>query len=144
MRDDQVRRYARHVLLPDVGGLGQTALLVASARIDVRGVDGPTDATMIAAMYLAAGGTGTLVLHGANSAQLATLTAHGPDTHLVTSSVEAQPLALEHAPASSSSNEVVLPPKPAWWPAAEGDAVALAYWRGSLAAAQWMAAVANK
>ena len=32
MRDEQVRRYARHILLPDVGGLGQTALLVVDAR----------------------------------------------------------------------------------------------------------------
>ena len=35
MRDEQVRRYARHILLPDVGGLGQTALLVSSASLDL-------------------------------------------------------------------------------------------------------------
>ena len=32
MRDEQVQRYARHVILPDIGPLGQTALLVAVAR----------------------------------------------------------------------------------------------------------------
>ena len=36
MRDEQVRRYARHILLPDVGGLGQTALMVSAARIQLR------------------------------------------------------------------------------------------------------------
>jgi len=36
VRDEQVRRYARHILLPDVGGLGQTALLSASAGQTLR------------------------------------------------------------------------------------------------------------
>ena len=36
VRDDQVRRYARHILLPEVGGLGQTALIVATARLELR------------------------------------------------------------------------------------------------------------
>ncbi len=36
MRDDQVRRYARHILLDEVGGLGQTALLVSTARLELR------------------------------------------------------------------------------------------------------------
>ena len=52
MRDDQVRRYARHILLPDVGGIGQAALLAASARLDCA-----DDASRIAATYLAAGGS---------------------------------------------------------------------------------------
>lgn len=128
MRDEQVRRYARHILLPDVGGLGQTALLVAAARLELRESD-PL-AELIAALYLAAGGVGKLVLAGANEAQLANVAAHGSDTKLET---------------DGPGREVKLSPRPAWWPnAGDGDATALAFWRGSMAAVRWMADVANK
>ena len=126
MRDDQVRRYARHILVPDIGGLGQTALLVAKARLDLR--ESEPDAELIAAMFLAAGGVGTLALHGATDAQLEQLAARGPDTTIDT---------------NGTGDEVVLQPKPAWWPHAPGDALALAYWRGAIAATRWMAAIAN-
>ena len=135
MRDDQVRRYARHILLPDVGGLGQTALLVATARLDLR-VDEP-EAALICATYLAAGGTGAVVLTGATPPQLATVAAHGPDTRVVT---DATTLPAD-APAP---REVPLAPRPAWWPSAEGDHTALACWRGGLAAIRWMADLANR
>jgi len=127
MRDDQVRRYARHILVPDIGGLGQTALLVATARMALR--ESEPDAELIAAMFLAAGGVGTIAIRGATDAQLAQLSSHGPDTQLV--------------PESRDGVEVVLQPKPAWWPSTANDAVALAYWRGAIAATRWMAAVAN-
>lgn len=126
MRDDQVRRYARHVLVPDIGGLGQTALLVAAARIELR--ESEPDAELIAATFLAAGGVGKLALRGASEAQRRAVAAHGPDT-AVTEDADGKPVALE--------------PKPAWWPGAPGDALALAYWRGALAATRWMAAIAN-
>lgn len=115
MRDEQVRRYARHILLPDVGGLGQTALLAATARI---ALDEP--AARVAATYLTAGGVGTIIARAAEVDL-----AHGPDTRIV------------HA----DTRDVALPPTPAWWPASAGDATALAYWRGGLAATHWMAAV---
>ena len=121
MRDDQVQRYARHLILPDVGGLGQTALLVATARVPLREPD--PRAEMIAASYLAAGGTGTIVLANATAEQRAEIAARGPDTQV------------EH---DGGGREVALSPRPAWWPASEGDEVALAFWRGSLAAARWM------
>jgi molybdopterin/thiamine biosynthesis adenylyltransferase len=61
LRDDQVRRYARHVLLPDIGGHGQARLLASSVQIAV----GPGRAAgEVAAIYLAAGGVGTLILDG--------------------------------------------------------------------------------
>ncbi len=61
LRDDQIRRYARHVLLPDVGGVGQERLLAAAVQVDV----GPgRDAEVAALIYLAAAGIGTLVLAG--------------------------------------------------------------------------------
>lgn len=126
MRDDQVRRYARHILLPDVGGLGQTALLVASARVVLRERD--PDAELVAATYLASGGVGTLVVVGAHDDQLAALRTHAPDTTLAT---------------EGEGREVVVAPRPAWWPASVDDDTALAFWRGGLAATRWMAKVAN-
>jgi hypothetical protein len=135
MRDDQVRRYARHILLPDVGGLGQTALLVAAARLEVPEDD--PDAALIAASYLAAGGVGTVVLRGATDAQTAALAVHGPDTRLVAAGTGG-------APEEVLTREVVVPPEPAWWPAVERGSKALAFWRGGLAATRWMAGIANK
>jgi len=131
VRDEQVRRYARHILLPDVGGLGQTALLSASARIELR--ESTPAAELIAARYLAAGGIGTLVVHGASDAQIAELAAHGPDTRVTT---------------TGDGVEIALQPMPVWWPSSEsrsgGDELALAYWRGSIAATRWMANVATR
>jgi hypothetical protein len=127
MRDEQVRRYSRHVMLPDVGGLGQTALMVASAKVLLRESE-PT-AELVAASYLAAGGVGTLVVPSATDAQLFELQNHGPDTKVMT---------------HGEGREVTLAPRPAWWPSAHGDATALAFWRGGIAATLWMAAIANR
>lgn len=61
LREDQIRRYARHVLLPDVGGRGQERLLAARVVVAL----GPGRAAEAAALaYLAAAGVGTLVLVG--------------------------------------------------------------------------------
>lgn len=130
MRDEQVRRYARHILLPDVGGLGQTALMVAAAKIELRESD--PRAELIAALYLAAGGVGKIVLSGVTEAQLADVAAHAGDSTLET---------------DGAGREVTMSPGPAWWPTAtphDGDATALAFWRGGLAALRWMADVANR
>ena len=132
MRDDQVRRYARHILLPDLGGLGQTALLTSAARIELS--ESAPDAELIAAQYLVAGGVGRFVLRGASEDQLAALRAHGTDTELRTEDVEGL----------GAADAVALQPRPAWWPASAGDDTALAFWRGGLAATRWMAGVANK
>jgi hypothetical protein len=124
MRDEQVRRYARHILLPDVGGLGQTALMVSAARIELR--ESEPEAELTCALYLAAGGVGTLVLRGATAEQTAELAAHGSDTTVVV---------------DGAGRDIGLSPRPAWWPATprDGDATALAFWRGGLAAVRWMA-----
>ena len=127
MRDDQVRRYARHLALREVGGLGQTALLVASARIELREPE-PTG-ELLAASYLAAGGVGTLVIGNASPAQRADLAAHGPDTEVMEASSPDVPL---------RTRPLELRPRPAWWPSAPGDAVALAYWRAGAATTRWM------
>ena len=57
LREDQIRRYSRHVLLPELGGVAQAKLLggaVAIARLDAAG--------QAAALYLAAAGVGTIVV----------------------------------------------------------------------------------
>lgn len=127
MRDDQVQRYARHVILPDVGGLGQTALMVATARLRLR--DSDPLAEVIAGSYLAACGVGTVVVTAATDAQRAEIAAHGPDTHVV---------------AEGEGREVELAPRPTWWPSADGDGVALAFWRGAIAATRWMTETIEK
>ena len=127
MRDEQVRRYARHVTLPDVGGLGQTALLVARARVTLR--EREPLAELVAATYLAAGGVGALAVPGASEHQLAELAAHGPDTLIA---------------ADGDGREVALAPKPPWWPSAADDDVALAFWRGAMAATRWMTETIEK
>jgi hypothetical protein len=122
MRDEQVRRYARHIMLPDIGGLGQTALMVATARVPMR--ESEPLAELTACEYLAAGGVGKIVMPSSTDAQRATIAARGPDTKVL---------------ADGPGREVALAPRPPWWPSADGDSVALAFWRGSIAAVAWMA-----
>jgi adenylyltransferase/sulfurtransferase len=141
VRDEQVRRYARHILLPDVGGLGQTALMVAAARVHI---DGEPSASLVAATYLVAGGVGGLVVDGASAAQLAVLAAHGPETKILQTNVTQADPTSERAAALSHPRDLTVPSTPAWWPATAGDATALAYWRGGLAATRWMADVVNR
>jgi hypothetical protein len=127
VRDDQVRRYARHILLPDVGGLGQTALMVSAAHLAL--TESEPEAELIAASYLAAGGVGALAITGATEDQIAELHGHSPDTQVSE---------------GNDGRPIVLAPKPAWWPASPGDATALAFWRGGMGAVRWMTDVVNK
>jgi adenylyltransferase/sulfurtransferase len=53
--EDQVRRYARHILLPEVGGIGQARLL--ESKVLVIGAGGLGSPLI---MYLAAAGVGTI------------------------------------------------------------------------------------
>jgi len=127
VREEQIQRYARHILLPDVGGVGQTALMESTARVALR--ESEPAAELIAATYLAAGGVGAIVLTGATDVQIATVAIHGPDTRLLT---------------GGEGRDVQLAPAPAWWPTADHDATALASWRGAIAAVRWMADIANR
>lgn len=52
LREDQILRYSRQILLREVGGRGQESLLAGTARLDGIGASGLT-----AAAYLAGGGT---------------------------------------------------------------------------------------
>lgn len=130
MRDAHVRRYARHILLPDVGGRGQAALMASAAALELS--PGEPLAALICARYLAAGGVGQIVVRGATEAQLAELGQHTDDGVVV---------------ADGDGVPLTVPAAPAWWPGVAGDragATALAFWRGGLAATRWMAAVGNQ
>jgi hypothetical protein len=127
MKDEQVQRYARHMQLPEIGGLGQTSVLVASAKLPLRDVE--PRAELIAATFLAAGGVGTLVVPSSTEVQRAELSLHGPDTKVL---------------ADGKGRDVLLGPRPPWWPQTDGDGEALAYWRGGIAAAIWLAETASK
>jgi hypothetical protein len=52
LSEDQIQRYSRQILLKEVGGRGQEALLAGGVRLEGSGAAG-----LMAAAYLAAGGT---------------------------------------------------------------------------------------
>lgn len=78
LREDQIRRYARHVLLPDVGGAGQERLLAACVAIDPR-----EPAERIAFEYLVAAGVGTIALVAPDAALEARALAQNPDARVI-------------------------------------------------------------
>src|SRR5215470_8257107 len=68
MTDEQLLRYSRHILLPELGVEGQQKLLAASALvIGAGGLGSP------AALYLAAAGVGTIVLADGDDVDLTNL-----------------------------------------------------------------------
>lgn len=77
LSSSQRQRYARHVLLPEVGVAGQVRLLDACARVLGEGV-----AAQEAALYLAAAGVGRLVLDPRLSALVERIAAMNPDVHV--------------------------------------------------------------
>ena len=68
MNDDQLLRYSRHILLPQIGIEGQDAIV--ASRVLVVGAGGLGSP---AAMYLAAAGVGTLVLADGDTVDLTNL-----------------------------------------------------------------------
>jgi hypothetical protein len=80
LQGDQIRRYARHVLLPDVGGVGQARLLASTVAIDPR-----DPAERIAFDYCAAAGVGTIALLVEDPALIARAAALNPDVRVIVS-----------------------------------------------------------
>ena len=72
--EDQIQRYARHIVLPEVGGVGQEKLL--NARVLVIGAGG-LGAPLL--MYLAAAGVGTLGVDDVDLSNLQRQVIHATD-----------------------------------------------------------------
>lgn len=66
--DDQIERYSRHIILPEVGGDGQRKLFAAKALIiGAGGLGSP------AGLYLAAAGVGTIGIVDSDAVELSNL-----------------------------------------------------------------------
>ncbi len=66
--DEQIKRYARHIILPQVGGIGQAKLLKSKVLIIGAGALGAPNA-----LYLAAAGVGTIGIVDADVVELSNL-----------------------------------------------------------------------
>ena len=78
LREDQIRRYARHVLLPDLGGTGQERLLASACAIDPR-----DPAERIAFEYLVAAGVGTIAMLAPDPELAARAALLNPDARVI-------------------------------------------------------------
>lgn len=74
LREDQIERYARHILLREVGGIGQERLL--ASEVEIRGLGA---AGGWAAAFLALAGVGSLRLYDPKPVEAAILPWIGPD-----------------------------------------------------------------
>ena len=94
LTEQQIERYSRQILLPEIGGSGQQRLLNSGVAIL-----GSGEMAKVAACYLAGAGIGRLVMIGNLDRlpiQPSEITALNPDVHVETvmTSAESQPIAV--------------------------------------------------
>ena len=65
LREDQIERYSRQILLPNCGGIGQRNLLDARVSVDLTQ---PNAVGIVAIAYLAAAGVGSIAIAGGQRA----------------------------------------------------------------------------
>jgi proteasome lid subunit RPN8/RPN11 len=140
--DPHTTRFARHVSVAGFGTRGQAAIGGGGARVAFH--DAATaadrDGLVVAATFLAAGGIGALDVVGGTDPEHAALAGHGTALSGAAPSDTAPSGSALFGPASYPA--IALPAPPPWWPAAPGDATALACYRGAVAATRWMLAAA--
>jgi|GEM_PF-2839250 len=138
---ERIARYAQHVLLPDVGGRGQDR--VSAAQVTVA-IGGP--ASRLAALYLAAGGVGTVLFAGADRTVDETLArfpieraALGTSLHaaLATALVARNPLAVVASATDGAPVDLALDDDP------EDAPLATAFARAGAAAARLLHTLAT-
>ena len=72
------------------------------------------------------------------------MSAHGPDAKILGIDVSHADPTSERGAALAHPRNLGIPAAPVWWPAGPGDATALAYWRGGIAATMWMADIIER
>ena len=85
LSDEQIERFARQIVLPEVGGRGQERLLAARVRVFAEpGTETERDTLLLCAIHLGVAGVGTLVLDEDPTAPVtAAVRARNPDVQIV-------------------------------------------------------------
>lgn len=84
LRDDQIERYARQIVLPEIGGRGQERLLSATVAVVDEGDDPSREAAATAVLYLAAAGVGRIAYRGPGVERVGdSVRARNPDAELL-------------------------------------------------------------
>lgn len=84
LRDDQIERYARQIVLPEIGGRGQERLLAATVAVIDDGDDPAREVAATAVLYLTAAGVGRIAYRGPGVERVSeSVRARNPDAELL-------------------------------------------------------------